>query len=133
MNCNATFISVTLRHEPNLVDPKLYIYEIEKDDITTFKLKGQDRVYKHYELRKVQEVETNPLVRIPQSFDVEQHLAQARENRPGPSSSVQHRPQTRHQGTIVIRNNEEQFLIRQLNKTTNETTLKSKPNKTKHN
>ena len=84
------------------------IYEIEKDDITTFKLKGQDRVYKHYELRKVQEVETNPLVRIPQSFDVEQHLAQARENRPGPSSSVQHRPQTRHQGTLVTRNNEGQ-------------------------
>ena len=31
MNCNATFISVTLRNENNMVDPKLYIYEIEKD------------------------------------------------------------------------------------------------------
>ena len=36
MNCNATFISVTLRHEPNLVDPKLYIYEIEKDVLRYF-------------------------------------------------------------------------------------------------
>ena len=73
------------------------VYEIAEDDVTTFKLKGKDRIYKHYELKKVQKVETNPLVRVSQGFDVEQNLAQARQNRVGPRSSVQHRPSTRYQ------------------------------------
>ena len=73
------------------------IYEIAEDDVTTFKLKGEDRIYKHYELKKVQKVETNPLVRVSQGFDVEQNLAQARQNLAGHRSSVQHRPSTRYQ------------------------------------
>ena len=36
MNCNATFISVTLRNNENLVNPKLYIFEIEKDVLRYF-------------------------------------------------------------------------------------------------
>ena len=73
------------------------VYEIAEDDVTTFKLKGEDRIYKHYELKKVQKVETNPLVRIPDGFDVEQNLVQARQNLAGRRSSVQHRPSTRYQ------------------------------------
>ena len=33
------------------------VYEIEVDNITSFKLKGQDREYKHYELLKVGQVQ----------------------------------------------------------------------------
>jgi hypothetical protein len=73
------------------------VYEIAEDNVTTFGLKGEDRIYKHYELKKVQKVETNPLVRIPESFDVEQNLVQARQNLAGRRSSVQHRPSTRYQ------------------------------------
>ena len=38
MNCNATFLSVTLRPPQNsgIIDPKLYIYEIEKDTLRYF-------------------------------------------------------------------------------------------------
>ena len=38
MNCNASFISVTLRQNgsPEVIDPKLYIYEIEKDSLRYF-------------------------------------------------------------------------------------------------
>ena len=73
------------------------VYEIAEDNITTFGLKGEDRIYKHYELRKVQKVETNPLVRVTEGFDVEQNLVRARQNLAGPRSSVQHRPSTRYQ------------------------------------
>ena len=71
------------------------VYEIEEDDITTFKLKGQDREYKHYELLKVEKIEKNPYGRVADSFDVEQNLDQARRNREGPREPVQHRPSTR--------------------------------------
>ena len=69
--------------------------EIEEDDITTFKLKGQDREYKHYELLKIEKIEKNPYARVADSFDVEQNLDQARRNREGPREPVQHRPSTR--------------------------------------
>ena len=38
MNCNATFLSVTVRPPQNsgIIDPKLYIYEIEKDTLRYF-------------------------------------------------------------------------------------------------
>ena len=65
--------------------------------MTTFGLKGEDRIYKHYELKKVQKVETIPLVRVVDGFDVEQNLVQARQNLAGPRSSVQYRPSTRYQ------------------------------------
>jgi len=56
-------------------------------------LKNQDRVYKHYELRKVQEdVETNPLVRV---VDAEKNVAENRAQRVGPRAPVHHRPSTR--------------------------------------
>lgn len=73
------------------------VYEIAEDNITTFGLKGEDRIYKHYELRKVQKVETNPLVRVIEGFDVEQNLVQARKSRAGPRDPVKHRPGTRFQ------------------------------------
>ena len=71
------------------------VYEIEHDDITTFRLKGQNRVYKHYELLKIGSIEKNPYVRVAESHDVEQNLDHARRNRRGPTGPVDHRPQTR--------------------------------------
>ena len=68
------------------------IYEIEEDDITNFKLKNQDRVYKHYELRKAQDVETNPSARV---VDAEKNVVENRAHRVGPRAPVQHRPSTR--------------------------------------
>ena len=71
------------------------VYEIEVDDITSFKLKGQDREYKHYELLKVGEVQTNPFARVATSHDVEQNLEAARKNLKGARPSADHRPSTR--------------------------------------
>ena len=64
----------------------------EEDDITNFKLKNQDRVYKHYELRKAQDVETNPSARV---VDAEKNVVENRAHRVGPRAPVQHRPSTR--------------------------------------
>jgi len=72
-----------------------HVYEIEHDDITTFRLKGQNRLYKHYELLKIESIEKNPYVRVADSHDVEQNLSQARRNRRGPAGPVVHRPETR--------------------------------------
>ena len=38
MNCNGTFVSVTLRpiNKPDIIDPKLYIYEVEKSALRYF-------------------------------------------------------------------------------------------------
>ena len=71
------------------------MYEIEVDDITSFKLKGQDREYKHYELLKVGEVQKNPFARVATSHDVEQNLEAARKNLKGVRSSAERRPSTR--------------------------------------
>jgi len=74
------------------------VYEIERDDVTSFKLKGQNKVYKHYELLKVGDVEVNPFVRTTSSHDVEDKLDRARKSRRGAVPPVPHRPSTRFQG-----------------------------------
>ena len=48
-------------------------------------------------------METNPLVRVTEGFDVEQNLVQARKNRAGPRDPVKHRPGTRFQEHARIR------------------------------
>lgn len=57
------------------------VYEKERDDVTGFKLKGKNKVYKHYELLKVGHVEVNPFVRTTSSHDVEDKLDRARKSR----------------------------------------------------
>ncbi len=72
------------------------VFTITEDNTKSFKLEGQHRKYKHYELQKVEyPPEENPFPREPKTFDVEEHLKKARSVPRAPREERKERPITR--------------------------------------
>ena len=72
------------------------VYTIKEDHTKTFKVEGQTKRYKHYELLKVEvPPEENPYVRKIKSFDVQEHLKTARAVPRAPREKRKEKPVTR--------------------------------------